>query len=309
MTSKNNILKGILLALFSIFLVLNLNLIIYVNAIKGTVLNPNFFEKELEELNFYSLLKEKLISSEALTTISGGDKRIQKILEESITEEWIKKQINYLLYGFFSYINSESEELNLKVSTVEVKENLLKSMRREIGKFLPPPIAGDEKQIDLYLNQLKEEFDKNIPDEFSLLNMVEDENAKEEFKENLNQVREAVSYLHNSFYLLIVSVVILILLIIILARELKSILRRIGASFFISGSSLYLGNFLALQMVSSRFTPEENLPQFISQDMLLKILNDIFSGINFWGMIFMGLGVLMIIGSFLVKEGKKRRKR
>jgi hypothetical protein len=62
-------------------------------------------------------------------------------------------------------------------------------------------------------------------------------------------------------------------------------------------------------MVSSRFTPEENLPQFISQDMLLKILNDIFSGINFWGMIFMGLGVLMIIGSFLVKEGKKRRKR
>lgn len=306
-STNNNILKGLVLAVLSIFLILDLNLIVYMNTIRDTALNPDFYEKELDELNFYSFVKEKFIP-EAFIQVTGGDKRFQTILQEAITEEWMRSQTTSLIHDFFSYINSETdEELSLKISTSEVKENLLKGIKREIGKFLPPPIAGDEKQIELYMDKVKEELDENVPDEFDLITAIEDEEAGgAEFKENLNQLREVVSYFHLAFYLLIGGAVTFIVIIILLAKEIKSILKVVGASFFISGSSLYAANFLAFQFVSEKFPPQENLPPFITKDVVLKILQDILEPINFWGIIFVIVGVVMIIGGFVVRKGEKK---
>lgn len=275
--------KRILSAILSIVLVFTLNSIIYFQAINSTVLNPAFFEKELDELNFYPTLKENLISNLGYDFLSSQE--LTEILEKSVTEKWLREQTNSLITSILNYLNSKTDELVLEVSTAEVKENLKANLP------LPPEVTN--------------ELLKKLPDSYDLLENLK-EPEREEFKNNMALARKYISYFHLGFYLLIAFAVVLILLIILLAKKLKSIFRRIGAAFFISGSSLYFGNFMTMEMVSSQFTPDK-LPAFLPQEVLLNIIRDFLEPTNSWGIIFMVIGVIILFWSFLLREEKKEK--
>ncbi|RLG10480.1 hypothetical protein DRN73_07685 [Candidatus Pacearchaeota archaeon] len=296
---KKKIFRGILLAIFSFFLIFCLNLTIYSFTIKSKVLNSEFIINELKEANFYSKIHEQILSSFYMKAPI-QNQRFSKVFDNALTEEWIEEQINSLINNFFAYLNSETDELSLKISTVEFKNNVEKTIRKEIAVFVPPPIVNDEEQISIFISEVRAELNKKIPDEINIVEFIEQKGGIN-FREDMAKLRKGISYLNLLFYLSIILIIILISLISILTKEVKLILRRIGASFFVSGSSLYLGNFLTLSMVSSKFS-EENLPNFISKEFLMKILNDILEPINFYGIIFMIIGIVLIIGSFLMTK-------
>ncbi|MEM4347118.1 MAG: hypothetical protein QW802_00840 [Candidatus Altiarchaeota archaeon] len=101
------ILNGILIAFVSLLLILNLQTIIFLNAIRSTVLNPEFYIKELDESNFFKTSEEK--------------------------------EVLYLIIkNFLSYINSQTSELSLKIyyngKEQDILENLDLEKRAEIEK-------------------------------------------------------------------------------------------------------------------------------------------------------------------------------
>lgn len=101
------ILNGILIAFVSLLLILNLQTIIFLNAIRSTVLNPEFYIKELDESNFFKTSEEK--------------------------------EVLYLIIkNFLSYINSQTSELSLKIyyngKEQDILGNLDLERRAEIEK-------------------------------------------------------------------------------------------------------------------------------------------------------------------------------
>lgn len=115
-------LKGILIAIIALLLILNLQTIIFLNAIRVTALNPEFYIQELQESNLFKSSEEK----EAVSSI---------------------------IRNFFSYINSKSSELSLKVYSQgkeqDILENLNPERRAEIERA-----AFELRKIVSYINIL-----------------------------------------------------------------------------------------------------------------------------------------------------------
>lgn len=274
--------RKIFAAILSILLIFNLNLLVYSYAVRSTVLNPDFLTQKLEEANFYSLLKKNLMSTLSYQVMRGQSEELTEILNKSITERWLKNQTNSLVTSLLSYLNSDTDKLVLEVSLREPKQNLKENLD------LPPSITDKLTQVPSQANVLQ-----TLP-----------EKDREKLKKGLRELRKGVGYFRLAFKILLISAGVLILLIALLVKKAKSILRKIGIPFFISGSSLYLGNVLVLKLVSQKFTPEK-LPPFLPQEVLLKILRDFLSPINDLSIVFMVLGLVLIAVSFVFKNSSQ----
>lgn len=116
------ILKGILIVVVSLFLILNLQTIIFLNAIKSTALNPEFYIKELGENNFFKNSHEREIFSQ-------------------------------IIRNFFSYINSQTPEFSLKIYYDGREQDILNSLDLEKKAEIEKAAFGLRKAVS-YINTL-----------------------------------------------------------------------------------------------------------------------------------------------------------
>lgn len=274
-----SIIKKILLAILSIILIIDINLIVFAISVNETILNPGFVEYEIGKLGVYAKIKETILGN------FEENELFVKIINESVTEEWIKTQSQSLIYNFFTYIKSNKDEMDLTISVSEVKRNMESNTQREIAN-------------PVYAIYIKNEIEK-FPDNIDLYDNL-DNNAKE----TLKNMQMAVNYFYLAFYLLIAIAVVIPILSIIIARNLKSVIRFIGNSAFMSGLISYGTGILTIDMLSRKFQNGE-IPNTIPKDIVLSILRDIFEPVKTYGLILIILGAILLILSFFINSRKK----
>ncbi len=274
-----SIIKKILLAILSIILIIDINLIVFAISVNETILNPGFVEYEIGKLGVYAKIKETILGN------FEENELFVKIINESVTEEWIKTQSQSLIYNFFTYIKSNKDEMDLTISVSEVKRNIEDNTQREIAN-------------PVYAMYMKNEIEK-FPDNIDLYDNL-DNNAKE----TLKNMQRAVNYFYLAFYLLIAIAVVIPILSIIIARNLKSVIRFIGNSAFMSGLISYGTGILTIDMLSRKFQNGE-IPNTIPKDIVLSILRDIFEPVKTYGLILIILGAILLILSFFINSRKK----
>lgn len=273
------IIKKIFLALLSILLVIDINLLVLAISANETILNPEFVEYELERFSAYSKIKEIILGN------FEKDGIFIKIINESVTEEWIKEQSHTPIYNFFSYIKSNDEEIDLTVSTLEVKRNILDNLQKDAS------IPG------IYAEQMGNEIRK-IPDEINLYDYL-DNDTKVALKDGQN----VVNYFYLMFYFLIAIAVIIPILSILITKNLKSVIRFIGSSAFMSGLISYGTGILTIDMFSQKFQTGE-MP-VLEKDIILVVLQDIFEPVKTYGLILLISGIILMILSFFINRRKK----
>lgn len=274
-----SIIKKILLAILSIILIIDINLIVFAISVNETILNPGFVEYEIGKFGVYTKIKETILGN------FEENELFVKIINESVTEEWMKTQSQSLIYNFFTYIKSNSDEMDLTISVSEVKRNMESNTQREIAN-------------PVYAIYIKNEIEK-FPDNIDLYDNL-DNNAKE----TLKNMQRAVNYFYLAFYLLIAIAVVIPILSIIIARNLKSVIRFIGNSAFMSGLISYGTGILTIDMLSRKFQNGE-IPNTIPKDIVLPILRDIFEPVKTYGLILIILGAILLILSFFINSRKK----
>lgn len=270
------ILKKISLAVLSILLIIDINLIVFAISVNETILNPGFVEYELEKFHAYAKVKE--------ITFRNFEKNgvFVKIINESVTEEWIKTRSHNLIYSFFSYLKSEDDRINLTVSTLEVKRNIRDNIRKDVTN----PVYADYMENEI----------RNFPDEVDLSAYLEND-----IKGTLNDLQIAVNYFYLVFYLLIAIAVVIPILCIIITRNLKSVIRFIGNSAFMGGLISYGTGILTIDMLSRKFQIGE-MPGTIPDDIVLGILRDIFEPVKIYGLILLLSGAILMILSFFINN-------
>ncbi len=273
-----SLVKKIFLVLASIFLIIDLCLIISVNTINETLLNPDFIEIELDGLGFYSIVQGKIIESI-------GDDRAAGIINRSVTEAWIKQQTHLLLKNTFGYLRSETDTVNITISLGEIKDNLL----AESGL---PSVVG---------NAFRDEIDKQFPDTIDLCDYLK-------LKETgiLEQLRMFFGYFKIFSYALVLIVVIIILLIVLVARNLGTISLTLGLSLLFCGILTYGISALAMGLASDQISSID-IPDFLPRDFLMVFLEDTMRPMKNQGFILLVAGGLLMAVFILLKILEGRR--
>jgi len=270
------LLKKIFIGLVSMLLITDLCLIVFINTINETLFNPEFIEMELDRLGFYSMIRGKIIGSIE-------DQEVADVIDRAIPEGWIKEQTQTLLKNTFGYLRSETDTIDMKISLVEIKDEILAQ------ESLPPLIE----------NELDNRFPDNI-DLFDLLKLGE--------IGILEQLRMFFSYFKIFLYLLVFIAIILILLIILLLRNLKSIFLVISISSLLSGGISYGIYILSVGLISAQIQSLES--EFLPTDFLLILLEDILFPIKNYGVLLLIAGGLLLIIYLILRileEGRETK--
>lgn len=283
--------KKISLVFLAILLVLDSFLLVYITTIKVTVLNPTFIEQELEELGLYAIAREQLINE------SMEDPWRAEIFRRSITESWMKEQVHVLIPNLLAYINSETDTLNLNISTVEVKNNLKDSVRDIVLESPPPEISNyTREEIEMFLAEFDSYVDSSIPDEAEITEFIGDEQLGP-----LEELRTIVSYLNLGYYIAIAMAVIFVLLVALICRGAKLFFMALGVSLIVGGILSYGMSFVIVSTLLN-FIPIADLPPLISQTMMVEVIEDIITPARTYAIILSGLGLGLMVVSILLRR-------
>lgn len=272
------LLKKIFIGLVSMLLIIDLCLLVFINTMNETLFNPDFIEMELDRLGFYSALREKIIENVE-------DKRFTDVVNRSIPEGWIKEKVQLLLKNVFGYIKSDTDTIDMTVSLIEIKDNIV---------IEGTPIFGDALMDVVY---------EELPDELDVYDFLKLGEIG-----ILEQLRMFFGYFKIFLYLLVFIAIILILLIILSLRELKSIFLVISISSLLSGGISYGIYILSVDLISAQIRGLEL--EFLPTDFLLIILEDVLFPVKNYGVLLLIAGGLLLIAYLILRileEGRETK--
>ena len=268
------------LVLFFSFLATNL---ILLNVFASNFLNEGLIISELEGSNFY----DSMISDAAQGMHSSMSrdkenypitaKQLEDLFRKSLTKEIFDKQLKSALTGFFSFIKGETEELEMKISFKEVKENFKESLSKEIifpllesSENLPEEFekaenAGTQEIAEMILEKAE------IPDEIDL--------AESLGEGTVFQSISTILRLFNSLnFALIVLSIILFTAIILIANKISLIFTYVSKALI--EISLGLGLvFIAIDFLRNKFIEFSSSSAGI-YSILLNLIEKILSNIS-----------------------------
>ncbi len=273
------VLKKILIVLLAMMLIVDLLLMVSVSTVKETVLNPDFIEEELDKLGVYSMIQRTIIKSVNASIVSD-------MVDAAIPEEMIRKQVHNVLGNVFGYLNSETDTLDMTISLIEIKKEILSHVPNPafIG-----PVARNT-------------FNKQIPDRLDLSDIL-----KLGELGILAHLRMLIGYLMIFFYILAAAAIILVLSIILIERKIESITLTLGLSSLITGAISYgipaIGVFLLSYLLRDAY-----ILNFIPMNPLLIIIEDMLLPAKNYGIQMLTIGGILLIFP-IVKIYKKRKEK
>lgn len=287
--------KSILIVLLSCLLTTLLVCIVINYTINSTLLDQQFIEDRLRDIDAYSLAREGLSTSiqDAVEEIGVQEdqERLSETINASLTDEWMEEQVGRTLEEVLPYLQSETETLELVISCTDVKAQIKDDLDTSVHENPPLELQGKaEPYYELYLMTSYEIIDAQIPDEVEL---VADDSAI------LQHARQLVTWLSTMLVELMIAGIIIMGLIILIIREPQNILRTLGIVTLCAG-----GICVALALIISRTVPSiiagEILPDIVSEDIISRLLNPIMSPTQIAGIGLAAIGLLMLIGAYLM---------
>jgi len=157
---------GALLALIRILLLLVLGTLLFAslilaiasNGVKLSLLDANFYIAQLDKAGAYEYAKAAVInqSVEGMLKDAPFDEQQKQNLSaelkagfsEAVPTSWVKAQADRLIRNAFAYAKSESAELDLNVSTAELKPSLKAQARKLAPKVIEVAVKNEVAKND-----------------------------------------------------------------------------------------------------------------------------------------------------------------
>ena len=288
-----SIVRGFFSGIFSSILIIVLVILGIIITLNSTILNPDFVISEIDKLDVYSVATQELEAQ-----LPQDEPYMTQALTETIDdlEPWLEDQLDTAIYAAYDYING-GQELKLVISLEPVRSSLKENIRGAILESPPPELAGaSASEIEAFLAEAYAEIDSQIPQEFEL----SESSLPPEIVDQLQQVREIISYVELG-YKASIGLAVLLLLSIALIHwwRAKPISRSVGIAFAISGFISYLST-LSADYLTSQVT-QVDIPIEL-QTRLPQLVDDLIAPLQIYGICFLAAGIGLIVLSFVLKS-------
>lgn len=283
--------------ILGLLLFVDLVVVLELHGARQTVMNPAFIESELKRVDIYGIAKGEIDKQkdEFLADLGPEGERFFKVIDQSLSEDWLNSQVSGMVRKFYSYLRGESEDINLSIPLADMKSNLKASLRESVYEDRPEGLqALSTQELDEYLLLAYEGVD-DLPQEIGI-----------QFGslEGLKQIRNMLRGLDLVFYVLILAAVLFALLLAFLHLRVRSIARVLGIPLFLSGVVVIVVSQIAPGLISGPIAGMD-LPSAISTDTVLTVVKDFLTGANVLAIVFIAIGAVLIAFSFLYTGQRK----
>ena len=152
------LIRAALLLFVGLLLFASLLLAIAANGVRLSLLDANFYIAQLDKANAYELGKAALINSSVESMLKDapfdvGQKQnfsaeLKAGFSEAVPTAWAKTQADGLIRNSFAYAKSETNGLNLNISTVELKPSLKAAARKLAPKVIAATVRNEIAKND-----------------------------------------------------------------------------------------------------------------------------------------------------------------
>ena len=285
------IVTGIFSGIFSFVLAAALVALGIVITLNLTILNPDFAISELDKLDGYSIISDKVREQ-----IPAEEPHMVPIVDETITElePWLRDQTNIALYDIYAYLKGD-QELNIVIPLEQVRTCVKENVEQAILESLPPEFEGaSHSQIQALLSQAYAEVDKQIPQQIEL----NEASLDPEVTAQLQQARQIVGYIELGYKLLIGLAILLILLIALIQWwHIKPIALYVGIPMAIAGAVTLVGSLVAGSLI---YGVIHGVPPDI-MSILPQLLTDCSRPLQIYGTALLVAGIGLIVLSVRLK--------
>lgn len=295
-------LRRLSLFLISELLVVNLVALALAGTAAVTILNQNFIEQELAQLNLYAEFKEEISGKlgEKIPRVELGD--FNELLNKAMTRDWMEEQVHDLLDSLFSYLQGKSKDVDFAISTVELKENIKAELRKSLAESPPPELKNmPPQEVERVLAECDARVDGELPDEMDILGKDSEKLG------TLKRLREGIHLFYLIFYSLIGLAIALMSIGGLILRNLKGISRFLGESFLVSGLIVLAVRIFGNIFLANRLKVAE-LPPFAQENVLVRVFADVTMPMQTCSIIFLVVGAVLIFFSFIRWSNKRRVK-
>jgi len=270
--------------------------------LKTTVLTAEFYQNSFIKMDVYTQLVDKALPA-MLNSSSENEKeklsaeeqaKFVEIVKEALPKNWAEAQFKSITSAIFSYVKSETNRIDLKISLVEAKKILVQKLATVDAQN---PASPEE------INQVL----SSIPDQFDLgENLMKD-----------NTIVTARQTYHIIFLAdwvgFILSILLLLILGLINLFYPPGMLKWLSIPVMVQSGMLLLiviaGQMLATYYLTAFIqTAAEPIFRPLAQDGLKFLINPIFVAFEWESGIFFALGLItLIIAIILTRRFPEKR--
>jgi hypothetical protein len=290
-------LKTFGLAILGVLLCLSLSFLCLVLTFNHTLFNPEFAVSQVEKLNIASLAKDQL----SVLILPNVEEFMGEAVNDTITdlEPWMKQQAREVTYSTYDYLEGRSQSWSLVISLEPVQESLRDNLRETLLLSPPPKLAKlSPPQIEGYIDK----FYQLIPSTFEL----DEASISPQVMAQLEQMKQAISYLHTIYYALIGFILLLILGIVLINRKVRSSTRWLGATFLSCGILIYVSILLTKYVIGTQLNQPE-IPVYF-QTWIPQLLDNTLAPLEIYSLGPLAVGVALLVVSFIYKRGELHAK-
>ncbi|MGI5921745.1 MAG: hypothetical protein ACOX6I_08430 [Syntrophomonadaceae bacterium] len=234
--------KSFLLIILFLFAVV-IGWVLIVNiTLNYSLLNVNYYTKQVEKHKLYELPKNNIIlnlkkqtSGEIPEPINNA---LNNALDKSFTPTWTEDQVSRIVTNILGYLKGHNDKPNLTVNLTDRKQLLAKNLELELSKILPEKISL--YNIDTNAAQVSRQIMNNLklPDQLDCSSLLLQDNAR---------VQSIISIIQKYYYWLVtLPCVLLILSFLIIYRfsNRHASLKWCGNSMIVAGILSVIGVFI-----------------------------------------------------------------
>ena len=226
-------------------------LMILSNTVKGTLLNADFYAKQLDKVDAYSALQSGLIDTfvsqlggqPLAAGVSISKDQMRSEISAIFTKDWIKNESNKLIRNTLYYLRGDAEGLVLKTS---VKPKLAAVVTAFIVKQSP------DLPADFVSEQVNTALLKDIPDPYDVTLILGSQ--RQSFLEQMQTARSYIMSFMGFSALLPIIAIVSVILIFIIVRSISETAKIIGWPLFVSSLPVVIMGYLAPSILTGGLT-------------------------------------------------------
>lgn len=280
-----HIVRGVFSGICSSVLVAALVALGIVISLNLTMLNPDFAISELDKLDGYSIISDKVRDE-----IPAEEPYVAQLVDETIIElePWLRDQTNTAVHAIYAYLK-EDQELNIVIPLGQVRACVKENVEQTILELLPPEFGGaSQGQIQAFLPLVYAEIDNRIPEQMELNETFLGPEVTAQFQ----KARQIVGYIQLGYKLSIGLAVLMILLIALMQWwPMKPITLYVGIPMAVAGAVSLVGSIVAGTLISGLLhdMPPEIMP------ILPQLISDVTHPLRMYGIAVLITGIGLIV--------------
>lgn len=261
-----------------ILLVIAITLASLLYIFSNTVLNENYILETLENNNYYEKTYDNIKAGFSQYIMQSGLE--ENVVDNLYTNEQVKQDVNTIISNVYS-------NKNQKIDTIKIKANLESNIEEYLENNKITLNTSQRKSVDKFVDTIE----KTYVDEISYSSYLDKIGNK------VYRINQIIKKVNPIIYGAILALVVLIIIINI--KQIYLGINYIGIAILASG----LINIISKIYINKKVNISKIL--LINEDIssiIINILNKILYYIQNWGLIMIGVGLIILILTNIIKS-------